>query len=36
VLAVEFAKAGDLPEPQDGLKDMYATEYAGIPRKGWF
>ena len=33
--AVEFAKAGVLPEPEDALKDMYATEYPGIPRKGW-
>jgi TPP-dependent pyruvate/acetoin dehydrogenase alpha subunit len=34
--AVEFAKSGELPEPEDALKDMYATEYPQIPRKGWF
>ena len=34
--AVEFAKAGQLPEPEEALKDMYASEYTGIPRKGWY
>ena len=34
--AVEYAKSGVLPKPEDALKDMYATEYAQIPRKGWF
>ena len=33
--AVEFARASKLPEPEDALKDMYATEYKGIPQKGW-
>ncbi len=34
--AVEFAKSGELPKPEDALKDMYATQYPGSPRKGWF
>lgn len=34
--AVEYAKSGVLPKPEDALKDMYATEYSTIPRKGWF
>jgi len=33
--AIEFAKLSELPKPEDALKDMYATEYTGIPRKGW-
>lgn len=34
--AIDYAKSGTLPDPEDALKDMYATEYPGIPRKGWF
>jgi len=34
--AVEFAKSSELPTPEDALRGMYATEYPGIPRKGWF
>jgi pyruvate dehydrogenase E1 component alpha subunit len=33
--AVEFARNSKYPEPEDALKDMYATEYEGIPDKGW-
>jgi pyruvate dehydrogenase E1 component alpha subunit len=34
--AIEFAKSSELPNPEDALRGMYATEYPGIPRKGWF
>lgn len=34
--AIEFAKSSELPKPEDALIDMYATQYPGIPRKGWF
>ena len=34
--AIEFAKSSELPKPEDALRHMYATEYPGIPRKGWF
>ena len=33
--AVEFATNSRLPLPEDALKEMYATEYEGIPHKGW-
>ncbi len=33
--AVEFARNSKYPEPEDALKDMYASEYEGIPDKGW-
>jgi len=33
--AVDFARKSKSPEPSDALKDMYATEYTGIPQKGW-
>jgi acetoin:2,6-dichlorophenolindophenol oxidoreductase subunit alpha len=33
--AVEFARNSKLPEPEDAFKDMYATEYDGIPQRGW-
>lgn len=33
--AVGFARESKLPKPEDALKDMYATEYKGIPQKGW-
>jgi len=33
--AVEFARTSKYPEPGDALKDMYATEYEGIPDRGW-
>ena len=31
--AVEFARANELSEPEDVLKDIYATEYKEIPQK---
>lgn len=34
--AVEFARGGHWPKPEDALKDMYATEHNNIPSKGWF
>ena len=34
-LALEFAYESDFPEPEEAYKDMYATEYEGIPQKGW-
>lgn len=33
--AVEFARKSEWPEPEEAYKDMYATEYEGIPQKGW-
>ena len=33
--AVEFARNSKYPEPEDALKDMYTSEYEGIPDKGW-
>ena len=33
--AVEFARGSKYPEPIDALDDMYATEYEGLPDKGW-
>jgi len=33
--AVDFARKSKSPEPSDALNDMYATEYVGIPQKGW-
>lgn len=33
--AVEFGRNSKYPEPEDALKDMYASEYEGIPDKGW-
>ncbi len=33
--AIEFARKSPLPKPEDALKDMYASEIAGIPMKGW-
>ncbi len=33
--AVGFARKSKFPEPEDALKDMYATPYKTIPRKGW-
>jgi len=36
IAAIEFAKSSELPKPEDALRDMYATEYVQIPRKGWF
>ena len=32
---VGFACVSKHPEPEDALKDMYTTEYKGIPDKGW-
>jgi pyruvate dehydrogenase E1 component alpha subunit len=33
--AVSFARASELPDPEDSLKDMYSINYDGIPQKGW-
>ena len=33
--AVEFARKSKFPEPENAIKDMYATTYEGIPHKGW-
>ena len=33
--AVEFARKSKFPEPEDALKDMYATGHKGIPQPGW-
>jgi len=33
--AVEFGRNSKYPDPEDALKDMYASEYNGIPDKGW-
>ena len=33
--AVEFARNSKYPDPEDALKDMYASAYDGIPDKGW-
>ena len=33
--AVEFARKSKFPEPENAIKDMYATAYEGIPHKGW-
>jgi len=33
--AVDFARNSKFPEPGDALKDMYSTDYEGIPQKGW-
>ncbi len=33
--SVEFAYKSDWPEPGEAYKDMYATQYEGIPQKGW-
>ena len=31
---IDFARKSVFPEPENAFKDMYATEYIGIPRKG--
>ncbi len=33
--AVDFARSSKFPEPKDALKDMYSTDFEGIPQKGW-
>jgi pyruvate dehydrogenase E1 component alpha subunit len=32
--AIEFARQGAWPEPQEALNDMYVTNYPGLPAKG--
>ena len=35
VRAVDFARSSPFPEPEEALLHQYATEYPGMPAKGW-